>query len=134
MKIAIAANGNTLEALIPDTFEESAFLLIVETDDGSYEAFKNPQSKGSAGLAMIKEILKHDCEALISGTIEKQAFDKLMTAQVTRYLGANCKATDALRLMDENRLDFIRVPKGEVWMPHIHDNDASKCKGHEEYS
>ena len=134
MKIAVAANGSTLEATIPDTFEESAFLLICETDDGTYEAFKNPQAKGSAGLAMVKELLKHDCEALISGTIEKQAFDKLMTAQVTRYLGANCKAADALRLMDENRLDFIRVPKGEVWTPYIHNNNAANCKGHEDYS
>ena len=134
MKIAIAADGSTLEAMIPETFEESLFLLIVETDDGSYETFKNQPAKEGAGLAMVKEIMNHDCEALISGTIEKQAFDKLMTAQVTRYLGTNCKAADALHMMDENRLDFIRVPKGEVWVPHIPSNDTSKCKGHEEYS
>lgn len=134
MKIAVAADGNTLEATIPGKFEESPFLLIVETDDGTYEAFKNPQAKGSAGLAMVKEIIKQDCEALISGTIEKQAFDKLMIAQVTRYLGVNCKAADALRMMDENRLDFIRVPNGEIWMPHIPGNGTSKCKGHEDYS
>jgi len=134
MKIAIAANGNTLEDSIPDTFEESAFLLIVETDDGSYEAFKNPQGKGSAGLAMTREIIKHDCEALISGSIEKQAFDVLMKAQVTRYMGANCRATDALHLMDANKLVFIRVPNGEVWTPYIHNNNAANCKGHEDYS
>lgn len=134
MKIAIAANGSTLEASIPDTFEESSFLLIVETDDGSYEAFKNPQSKGSAGLAMIKEIIKHDCEALISGTIEKQAFDKLMVAQVTRYMGAQHKAADALHLMDAYQLDFIRVANGEVWDPYGHDHDTSNCEGHEDYS
>ena len=132
MKIAIAASGSTLENLVPDTFEESAFLLIVETDDGSYEAFKNPEVEGSAGLAMTMEILKHDCEALISGSIEKQAFEVLMKAQVTRYMGANCRAADALRLMDANQLDFIRVANGEVWVPHRHDYDASNCEGHED--
>ena len=132
MKIAIAANGSTLQNLVPDTFEESAFLLIVETDDGSYEAFKNPEVEGSAGLAMTREILKHDCEALISGSIEKQAFEVLMKAQVTRYMGANCRAADALRLMDVNQLDFIRVPNGEVWVAHRHDYDTSNCEGHED--
>jgi predicted Fe-Mo cluster-binding NifX family protein len=132
MKIAVAAKGSTLEDMIPDTFEESAFLLIVETDDGSYEAFKNPEVEGGAGLGMTREILKHDCEALISGSIGKPAFQELMIAQVTRYLGANCSATEALRLMDANQLDFIRVPKGEVWVPHRHDGDASNCGGHED--
>jgi predicted Fe-Mo cluster-binding NifX family protein len=132
MKIAVAANGSTLEDLVPGTFEESPYLLIVETDDGSYEAFKNPEEGGGAGLAMTREIIKRDCEALISGTIEKPAFKELMIAQVTRYLAANCNATEALRLMDANQLDFIRVPNGEVWVPHRHDGDTSNCGGHEE--
>ncbi len=132
MKIAVAANGGTLESLVPGTFEESAFLLIVETDDGSYEAFKNPEGQGSAGLAMTREILKHDCEVLISGSIEKPAFEVLVTAQLTRYMGANCRATDALHLMDANQLNFIRVPNGEVWVPYRHDNDTSHCGSHED--
>ncbi len=132
MKIAVAANGSTLEDLVPGIFEESPYLLIVETDDGSYEAFKNPEGQGGAGLAMTREILKHDCEALISGSIEKPAFEELMLAQVTRYLGTNCSAADALRLMDENQLDFIRVPNGEVWVSHSHDHDTCNCGGHED--
>ena len=131
MKIAVAANGSTLEDLVPDTFAGSPYLLIVETDDGSYEAFKNPE-EGGAGLGMTREILKHDCEAVISGTIEKPAFQELMLAQVTRYLGANCSAAEALRLMDANELDFIRVPNGEVWDPYRHDHDTSNCEEHED--
>jgi predicted Fe-Mo cluster-binding NifX family protein len=104
----------------------------VETDDGSYEVFRNPEGEGSAGLAMTMEILKHDCEALISGSIEKQAFEVLMMAQVTRYMGANCRAKDALHLMDANQLDFILAPDGEVWVPHRHDYDTSNCESHED--
>jgi predicted Fe-Mo cluster-binding NifX family protein len=132
MKIAVAAKGSTLEDMIPDTFEESAFLLIVETDDGSYEAFRNPEGEEGAGLGMTREIMRHDCEAVICGSIESPAFQELMIAQVTRYLAANCSAAEALRLMDTNRLDFIRVPNGEVWVPHRHDGDSSNCGGHED--
>lgn len=134
MKIAVAANGNTLEDMIPDTFEESAFLLIVETDDGTYEAFKNPEGRGGAGMAMTREILKQDCEAVICGVIEKEAFEELAAAQITRYMGANRSAADALNLMDTYKLDIIRVPKGEVYDPDTHNHGPSICEGDKEYS
>lgn len=50
MKIAIAAGGETLESRIPATFEESGFLLVVETDDGSYEAYTNPEGWTGPGF------------------------------------------------------------------------------------
>ncbi len=131
MKIAIAANGATMEDLVPDTFEESAFILIVETDDGSYDAFRNPEEQGSAGLALTREVVKHDCEAVICGSIEKEAFEELAEAQVTRYMGANHRATDALNMMEAYQLDFIRVPNGETWDPDGHDHGAPNCDNHE---
>jgi predicted Fe-Mo cluster-binding NifX family protein len=132
MKIAVATKGRTLEDLVPDTLEESPYLLIVETDDGSLEAFKNPEGQGGTGTAMAKEVLRHDCEAVICGTIEKDAFEVLSTAQVTRYMGSNLRASDALRLMDAYELDLIRVPRGEVYDPSRHNLGPSKCEGHED--
>ncbi len=132
MKIAVAARGKTLEDLVPGAFEESPYLLIVETDDGSYEAFQNPEKGEGAGLGMTREIIGRDCEAVICGSIEKPAYQELMIAQVTRYLAAGCSAAEALRLMEANRLDFIRVPKGEVWDPDSHDHDPSRCGDHDD--
>ncbi len=131
MKIAVAAGGRTLEDRVPDSFEQSPYLLIVETDDGSWEVYQNPEKDG-AGLALTREIINQDCEAVISGSIEKPAWQELMIAQVTRYLAVDCSAGEALRLMDANQLDFIRVPKGEVWDPHHQDGDSSRCGGHED--
>ena len=71
MKIAIAVEGETPESLVADTFEDSACLLIVETDDRSYTVFENPDRPGGSGLGMAQKIIEQDCEALISGTIEK---------------------------------------------------------------
>jgi predicted Fe-Mo cluster-binding NifX family protein len=132
MKIAVAANGSTLEDLVPVKFEDSPYLLIVETDDGSYEAFRNPEGQGGDGVVMTREIMRQDCEAVICGSIEKPAFTELMIAQVTRYLGSNRSAHDALRLMDAYQLDIIRVPNGEVYDPHWHEHSPSDCEGHED--
>ncbi|MFA5055883.1 MAG: NifB/NifX family molybdenum-iron cluster-binding protein [Dehalococcoidia bacterium] len=134
MKIAIAANGAKMDSLIPDNFEESTFLLIAETDDGSFETFKNPEGQESIGMAMVREILKQDCEAVICGVIEKEAFEELAAAQITRYMGANRSAADALNLMDTYKLDIIRVPKGEVYDPDTHNHGPANCEGDKDYA
>jgi len=121
MKIAISANGNTLNDIVPEEFEKSPYLLIVETDDMSYEVFPNPDPDG-LGLEMAEKIVEEDCEALISGTIEKPAFEVLVAAHVTRYYGANTVGKEALDKMEVRKLDFIRVPNGEVWEPHNHSH------------
>ncbi len=131
MKIAVAATGNTMEDVVPDTFEESRYLLIVETDDGSCHVFPNPEAGEGPGLAMAREIISQDCEAVICGSLEKPAYDELMIAQVTRYLGPNLRASEALRLMEAYQLDIIRVPKGEVYDPHWHEHSPSGCDGHD---
>ena len=42
MKIAIAADGNGMNSIIPDQFEAGSYLLIYETDDGSAVSQLNP--------------------------------------------------------------------------------------------
>ena len=127
MKIAIAADGNGMNSIIPDQFEAGSYLLIYETDDGSCEVFLNPESSRSTGLAMTEKIIQKDCEALISGSIDKLAFEKLAMAQITRYDGAGLTAQYAIDLMEENRLGFFRVPRGEVWVAHNHGHHTCSC-------
>ncbi len=131
MKIAVTTTGETLESQVAQAFEQSAYLLIVETDDLSYEVFKNPEGPGGAGLALTGEIIRRDCEAVITGSIEKEAFTELVIAQVTRYAGANYSAKDALVWMEAYALDYIRVPNGEVWEPHDHGRGECNC-GHDD--
>ena len=127
MKIAVASDTATMEGPIPPAFEPSGYLLIVETDDGTFEAFENPDGTGGSGMAMAREVVRRNCEALISGTLESEAFEELSGAQVTRYLAAGLEAGKALELMDMNRLDLIRVPNGEAWVPHDHSRGECNC-------
>jgi predicted Fe-Mo cluster-binding NifX family protein len=129
MKIAIATNGNTLENLVAEEFEKSAFLLIVETDDLSYKVHPNEERIGGSGLAMAKKVIECDCEAAITGSIEQPAFDELAMAQVTRYLGANHRTKDALDLMEAYKLDIIRYYKGGegMYYDHIHNHHTCDC-------
>lgn len=132
MKIAVAINGNTLESLVAEAFENSTSLLIVETEDMSYEGFENPESAGGSGLAMAKKIFEQDCEALISGTIEEKAFETLALAQVTRYFAAGQTAIKAIELMDAYQLGIIREYNGKEWVPHDHSHGSCDCGNHDE--
>ncbi|XCH79139.1 MAG: NifB/NifX family molybdenum-iron cluster-binding protein [Candidatus Dehalobacter alkaniphilus] len=132
MKIAVATNGNSLEDRVPEMFEESAYLLVVETDDLSYEVYENPEHKGGSGLAMTNKIIEQDCEALISGSIEEPAFEALVKNQITRYLGANYSAKDAIKLMGLYQLELIREYNGKEWDPHAHDHHGTCDCGNQE--
>ena len=104
MNIAVAADGKTLDSKISEEFKKCSYLLIVNMDDLSVTALKNDNSAED----LAGEILKYDCEALITGKIEPKAFDILADASVTRYLGAGRPAQDALGLMEKNSLELIR--------------------------
>lgn len=127
MKIAVIAEKNQINSKISETFEAGNFLLVYETDDDSYTSFPNPESSRSTGLDIAEKAIQEDCEAVISGSIESIAFEKLALAQITRYDGSGLDIKRAIQLMDENRLEYFRVPRGEEWVPHDHSHQNCDC-------
>ncbi len=127
MKIAITANGNTLKSLVTEEFEKSEYLLIVETDDNSYEYYDNSTNLDDDGITMATKIIKGNCEAVITGSIEEKAFEEIAGAQVTRYFGSKHNVEEALHLMDSNKLDITRDFKGAEDRPDRHHHDTCDC-------
>lgn len=117
MLIAVAADGNELKSAVSNNFESCRFLLIVETDDMSFYVFKN------IGIpkALTDEIIKYDCEAVITGNFAPESFNAIADACITRYDGSGLNATQALDRMDKNTLDYIRNADG-----------SDSCEGHGE--
>ena len=54
------------------------------------------------------KVLEHNCEALITGTINQTAFNILADAQVTRYFGAGHSVKAALELSGKRLLKLIK--------------------------
>ena len=127
MKIAITANGNTLKSLVTEEFEKSEYLLIVETDDNSYEYYDNSANVDDDGIIMATKIIKGNCEGVITGSIDEKAFEEIAAAQITRYFASNYSVEEALHLMDSRRLDLIRDYKGAENMPDRHHHGTCDC-------
>ena len=125
MKIAISTNGNTLESQVAEEFEKSTYLIIVDVDDFSIEVFENDPQRSGSGLEMVRIIKEFDCEALITGSIERVAFEPLVEEQITRYLGVGFTAKEALTMMEKYRLEIIRDYKGSLGILHKHPHGGS---------
>lgn len=105
MNIAVVAEGKSLDSQVSEKFEKCLYLLIVNMNDLSITAINNDELSGED---LANEILKYDCEALITGDIEEKAFDILADACVTRFYGVGYSIEKALELMEDRSLKLIR--------------------------
>ena len=120
MKIAVTADGKSLDSKVAEEFEECLYLLIVNMEDFSITAIKNDNlSQSSSGEKLGNEVLKHDCEALITGKIKPLAFNILADACVTRFLGTGSSVQNALELMKKRSLKLLKNYDG-----------TDECGGH----
>jgi predicted Fe-Mo cluster-binding NifX family protein len=107
MKIAVATSGKKADALIPAILAESEFLFIADME--KFEVLKIYEAETeNRDLAFAKRTVEEDCEAIICGQIEKDAFDILASSCVTRFDGSGKGVTEALKLMNADALPLIR--------------------------
>lgn len=104
MKIAVMSNQADLTGCVPDTFETSPALLIIETENMTLvQAFS-----GMNGMEYAKIIAKAGWEAVACGPhIGKDCFDPIADACVTRYNGAGMSVCEAALAADRGTLPLI---------------------------
>lgn len=125
MKIAVATDGNSLVSPVAQEFVKSTHLLIVDMESMDFQAFENDGQKDETGLEMAKIVKEYDCEAVITGHIEGEAFELLAGEQITRYNGAGYTAEEALNLMEKLQLELISDYNGSVGAFHGHSCGGS---------
>lgn len=132
MKIAVTAAGDTLNNLVFHEFSQAPFLLVVNVETMDFTAIPHTPKAGS-DQALAQAILEHDCEAVITGKLDEDAFKILADAAVTRYSGTGMTAAYALEAMENRELDFIRNPEGTDECASAHHDDLEElqvCSGH----
>ena len=110
MYIAATSEGDNIDSVISERFEECKYLLIVNTDDLSIVAKKNEGEYSEEQLAY--DVLEHDCEAIITGALIPKTFDILANACITRYSGIGYSVKMALGLMEKRNLDYLKNDEG----------------------
>ena len=104
MKIAVMSDRADLNGVVPDTFETSPVLLLIETDDGTIAQI----SEGKTAEAYAAEIAAAGWEAVVCGKhIGKDCFEPIADACVTRYDGTGLPVAAAALAADRGRLPLI---------------------------
>lgn len=111
MNIAITAGDSTLDSTVFHEFAKTPYLLIVNVDTMACTPIEHTCTPGS-DEQLAQTILKHRCEAVITGKLEERAFNVLADNGVTRYAAADISARESLDKMDKRQLEFIRNPEG----------------------
>jgi hypothetical protein len=126
MKIAVASSAPGREGLVPELFSLSPWLLIINAETDELLQTIARDQDGDLGLA--REILKWNCEGLLSGPIDREPF--LLIADeggVTRFQAVGLTVDQALDGLRARNLDYIKDYIGSDG--HRHDQGGGACGG-----
>ncbi len=85
MKVAVTAQGTTLDSQLDPRFGRAAYILVVDTETLEFEAFDNNENKNAfkgAGIQAAAMISDKGAEVLLTGFCGPNAFQTLETAGV----------------------------------------------------
>ncbi len=129
MKISVATLGWEADALIPSNLLDASHLFIVDVEKFEVVCVL-PAAREKRDVAFAEWTVEANCEAIICGEVEREAFELLARACVSRYLGAGETVSCAIRSMNAYRLPLIREYRGGSGCPG--ESGDGECHEHPE--
>ena len=128
MNFAICSDSEEVDGIVPMTFKDSPFLMIIDADKN--QVFKVYGKQDPDNMVFAGKVLEHKCEAIICGPIEKKPFNLLAFNGVTRYNGAGKKVQRAYYYAMSYRLEMIRdYIGGPGPFAHRHEEEGEEGCG-----
>ena len=87
MKVCFTAQGATLESPAEDRFGRAPYFIVVESENGSFEAIKNPYADGGGGVGpkAAQILIAQNVKAMVSGQVGGNAKEVLFAAGIAMY-------------------------------------------------
>lgn len=87
MKVCLTAQGATLESLSEERFGRAPYFIIVESENGSFDAIRNPYADGGGGVGpkAAQVLIANNVKALVSGQVGGNAKEVLAAAGIAMY-------------------------------------------------
>ncbi len=112
MKIAITATGPDLNANVDPFFGRCQYFLIVETDDLTHQAIKNPNlALGSgAGIQSAQLLAKQGVRQVLTGNCGPKAYQTLAAAGLAVSIGCSGTIREAIDQFKAGRRPAAEQP------------------------
>jgi predicted Fe-Mo cluster-binding NifX family protein len=107
MKVCFTSKGATLDSPTEERFGRAPYFIIVESENGSFEAVKNPYADGAGGVGpkAAQILISHGVKALISGQVGGNAREVLVAAGIEMFTcNAGGSVQDAFSQFNKNAL------------------------------
>jgi predicted Fe-Mo cluster-binding NifX family protein len=112
MKIGVSATGPTLDAMVDPRFGRCAYLVVVETDDLTFEAFENASAAlgGGAGIQSARLMAQHGVNAVLTGGCGPNAHQTLASAGIQVVTDCSGTVADTIRRFKAGELQPAAGP------------------------
>ncbi len=98
MKIVVTSTGPHLDAAVDPRFGRASYLLLVDTDNMTFEPIQSPsvQLAGGAGVHTAQMVAAVGARAVVTGNVGPNAFHTLSAAGLKVYIGAAGSVREAV--------------------------------------
>ena len=112
MKLVVTSTGVDLDSPVGPRFGRAQHLLLVETDDLTFEAAENPsvQASGGAGVQAAQMVAAMGAAAVVTGNVGPNAHSALAAAGVKVYVGATGTVREAVSAYLRGALEEATEP------------------------
>jgi predicted Fe-Mo cluster-binding NifX family protein len=112
MKIAVAANGNNLDAQVDPRFGRCAWFVIVDSDTMAFEAVENPgaMAGGGAGIQAAQLVASKGAQVVVAGNMGPNAHQALTAAGIQILPFAGGTVRQAIEAVKAGKLTAATVP------------------------
>jgi predicted Fe-Mo cluster-binding NifX family protein len=110
MKLLFTSKSADLTSEIDPRFGRAAFLIVMDSDNGEWEAHPNVSvnSASGAGIQTAQFASSQGVEAVISGDFGPHAMGALKAAQIPMYLYGGCQTVeDAIAQFQAGKLEQL---------------------------
>jgi predicted Fe-Mo cluster-binding NifX family protein len=112
MKIAVSANGPTLDAEVDPRFGRCPYFIIADPETMEFEAIDNASAmaSGGAGISAAQMVAGKGVAAIITGNCGPNAHQVLSAAGIEMITGASGKVKDVLESYRAGKLKASSQP------------------------
>jgi predicted Fe-Mo cluster-binding NifX family protein len=98
MKLAVSADGNSLEATVDPRFGRCGYFIVVETDDLSFQAYANANAElpQSAGIQAASFVAATGVRGVLTGNCGPKAMDVLLAGDIQIFTGQSGTVREAV--------------------------------------
>jgi predicted Fe-Mo cluster-binding NifX family protein len=121
MKVAITSQGSELSSEVDPRFGRCGWFIVVDTEDGSWEAVDNTSSRRAAhgaGIQSAQNVARQGAKVVLTGHCGPKAYGALEAGGIKVVEGAGGTVADALEKF-----------KSEGARPSEGDEARGHCEG-----